>query len=463
MSVADVPSAQLDGRTAAVQAVAGALAGRQFVSNRLRQWRAAGRLDGREAGLAMEIGQGAIRHRITIEHALRVLAGPRSTRSGRRLHAILLTASYQIIWMDRIPVYAAVDQAVELARKLAGRKAAGLVNAVLRRLSGAIVERRGPWRRLDPTQIRVSWDQACQFNAPVLPDPSLEQDSISYLAAATGERLDRYRELVARYGPKVAEAVAWSCQAKPPTVLHRNSLRIDRETFVSYLQASFGPCVEVVGDAAFLPGSVRVVDTPLVSDGLAFVQDTTAHAAARALEARPGQKLLDLCAAPGGKSVVLALDLRDQGEVLACDPNPRRLARVSENIQRLKLTCVRPQTATDAGAIFDAALVDVPCSNSGVIARRPEARFFLTRQKLRSLVRIQRQLLQQAAGQVRAGGRLVYSTCSLEPAENEQILTAFLKVNPDWILEAQQSVLPAWGPRLSDWHDGGFFARLARR
>jgi 16S rRNA (cytosine967-C5)-methyltransferase len=177
--------------------------------------------------------------------------------------------------------------------------------------------------------------------------------------------------------------------------------------------------------------------------------------------------VLDVCSAPGGKSIALALAMEDRGRVVACDTAPARLMRVDANVARLGLDCVRTrlhgptQTDVDAGdGKFDAALVDVPCSNTGVIARRPEARLGLTRQKLRSLVAVQRELLRMAADWVRPNGRVVYSTCSLEPEENEQVVAAFLKANPAWRRVHEKISLSAWGPRASDWRDGGYYARL---
>ena len=196
---------------------------------------------------------------------------------------------------------------------------------------------------------------------------------------------------MARFGPERAEAVAWASQAVPVSVLQRNPLRATPAVFEQALRASFGESVELPGDAAFIGPSSSLLDTPAFTAGLAFVQDATAHAAARAIAAQPGERVLDLCAAPGGKSVVLALDLRDRGEIVACDRVSGRLALVEENLARLGLKCVRTQLLPDevADALnapprFDAALADVPCSNTGVIARRPEARLGLTSRKLRA-------------------------------------------------------------------------------
>jgi len=465
-SQADRP---LTGRAAAFYALDAALRGQRFVSETLAELRAHGGLETRQAGLAAEIALGAVRHAITIEHVLARVADFDRRRVAPELRAILYAAAYQLIWMDRVPEFAAVDEAVKLARRQMGGRAPAMVNAVLRRLSRAIRQRRTAWQRLDPRQIRVSWDQACAFDLDVLPAPH-ERAPEAHLAAATGERLTRYRTLVRRLGHEQAEQSAWASQAVPVTVLHRHRLRIGPGAFQTRTRATFGALAEWTPDAVFLPAAVNVVDTPLFREGYAYIQDMTSRAAALLLDVRRGQSVLDLCAAPGGKSVVLAQEMGDRGEVLACDASPDRLLRVRDNIRRLRLTCVRThliQTSdasdADLRRTFDAAIVDVPCTNTGVIARRPEARLGLTTRKLASLVALQRALLGRAAACVRPGGRLVYSTCSLEPEENEQLVAAFLSENPAWELLLTRCTLPAWGPRLSDWRDGGFAALLVRR
>lgn len=459
-------STAVDGRTAAVLAIADALGGRQFASDALRAMRSNERLSGREAGLATEIAQGTLRHVVTIEHVLAAVARLDQQQTKPRLRAILLAAAYQIIWLDRVPVFAAVDEAVELARKLVHGRTPGMVNAVLRRLAGAIETRRVPWQRLDARQLRVSWGQACRFREPVLP-PAVD-DNVPHLAAAAGESEGRLRELIARYRPSAAEGVAWASQATPGTVLQRNPLRVGAEEFAAVIRASIGDRAEVIGESVWLAHATSFVDSEPFRSGQVYVQDATAHAAARAIAARPGEAVLDLCAAPGGKTACLAGDLRNEGVVVACDVEAQRLQRVAENAQRLGLTCVRTRLIREDGELgridqhFDAALVDVPCSNTGVIARRPEARLGLTPEKLRSLALVQERLLRAAAEVVRPSGRLVYSTCSLEPQENEEIVAFFLDAHPQWRLHAEETILPAWGPRLSDWRDGGYFARLVR-
>jgi 16S rRNA (cytosine967-C5)-methyltransferase len=460
---------QLNGREAAFEAIHAALRREAFAGEVLGKLRRGRRLEGREAALATEIAFGALRHAVTIEHVLGAVARFDQRRLDTALRAILLAAAHQIIWLDRIPEFAAVDEAVEHARRRVGGRAARMVNAVLRNLTRAIEQRRTMWRPRDARQVRVSWGEACTFTAKVLPDPD-EHGLVEHLAAATGERPARYHTLVERFGAPQAEQIAWAAQAVPPIMLQRNVLRLNAAVFQTRVRAEYGDAAEWTPDVAILPPATHVAGAALFREGRAYVQDTTAHSAALLLEARRGERVLDLCAAPGGKSIVLAQQMGDCGEIVACDAAPDRIGRLQENIRRLRLTSVRTHligrsdaSESELSRTFDAVLVDVPCSNTGVIARRPEARFGLTAEKLESLRELQAALLRHAAARVRPGGRLVYSTCSIEPEENDQIVAAFLAENPLWEQRLARLTLPAWGPRLSDYHDGGFAALLTRR
>ncbi len=477
MSEGGVSEKAIGGREAAFQAVLEVLRGR-FAGDVLRARRAGAELENREAGLALEIALGTVRHLLTIQQVLSAVArfDPRRVRPEAR--AVLATAAYQIIWMTRVPSFAAVNEAVELARRHLGGREPGMVNAILRRLTGAIATPRVEWQRLNPRQIRVSWDQACEFAREVLLPARTPEQLSAHLAGACGERTARWKELESRFGAPAAEAIAWASQAIPVTVLQRNALRLQAAEFRAELlsavqagpSASCEPRIEVADDCAYLAASVHLSQLPAFGAGGAYVQDPTAHAAAALVGAQPGERVLDLCAAPGGKTAAMAIQMQDRGEIVACDVSAERLRRVQENAQRLGLTCIRtsdsPAGARGSGASlggFDAVLVDVPCTNTGVIARRPEARLALSNSKLRSLVQIQGDLFRTGAAHTRPGGRLIYSTCSLEPEENQQPVEAFLAEHSEWSLAAQQTTLPAWGPGLSSWRDGGFAARLERR
>lgn len=462
-----LPSGGLPGRVAAYRAVLNVLTRQTFVSETLGLLREREGLDGREAGLATEIALGAVRHVYTIDQVLRNVATYDKQNVAPEVRAVLYTAAYQAIWMDRIPLFAVVNEAVNLTHEHAQKRAAGMVNAVLRRLTDAVAERRTRWLPGSARQIRVNWDQACALKVDVLPPADPELDA--HLAAATGERAERFAALVERLGFDEASAVAWASQAVPVIVLQRHRLRISPADFRKQVLETCGDGAVVTDDAAFVSAEDHALDTPLFRDGLAYVQDSTAQAAAALVAAQPGQRVLDLCAAPGGKSVALAQQMEDRGEVVACDVEASRLVQVSANADRLGLQCVRT-TLIDPTAEqlnvegeFDAAIVDAPCSNTGVIARRPEARLGLTPKKVKSLAALQQTLLRKAASAVRPGGRLVYSTCCLEPEENAQTVEAFLFDHHDWSQIDAKLTTPQWGPTPGEWRDGGFAAVLERR
>ncbi|MGE0480077.1 MAG: RsmB/NOP family class I SAM-dependent RNA methyltransferase [Phycisphaerae bacterium] len=534
------------GRQAAYAIVARVLAARTHAADELAELRSTGALPPREAALAMELALGVLRHTVTLGHVLGSLAKFDEHRSPAALRAILWVGAYQLIWMDRIPAYAAVDDAVSAARARVGAGAGRLVNAVLRNVGRAIAAQRVAWQRGDARQVRVSWADACAFDRAVLPAvcdaetpararraahsaecgaaaSERSEPGWRHLAAATASRPARYRELVERFGFEAAEQIAWASQAPPATVLQRHALRIDEHAFEQRVRDEFGEAAEFAEGAAFLPAGVGGGRSTLLADGVAYVQDATARAAANLLAPQPGERVLDLCAAPGGKSVTLALAMHDRGEIVAADASADRLARLAQMIARLGLRCVTPRqispdnaivewasgdaaqsgderlsvdadsargssperTPTSSGSArrapprdagpddaarsgdvrppgFDAVLVDAPCTNTGVLARRPEARLTFSRQKLEALAAIQRRLLRQAAAQVRPGGRLVYSTCSLEPEENAEQIVTFLGDHADWRMGREQLTLPRWGPSAADWCDGGYAALLRR-
>ncbi|MFO0837772.1 MAG: transcription antitermination factor NusB [Phycisphaerae bacterium] len=449
-------------RNAAIAAVRDALNRRAYVRDTLRAAQSARRIDVRSAATATQLALGALRRAITIDTILSAVARYQANRVPVALRAVLYAASYELIWMDT-PIHAAVDQAVGGATRIAGRGGGAMVNALLRALSGQILERAAPWLPLDPRRVRRGFADACLFRRDVLPTASGDPP-LAHLAAATSERPARFRVLVERFGACAAEQVAWASLATPILVLRRNVRRAAREVFVDRISAEF-PGAEICDDAAFAHPGGWTGDSSLIREGLAFVQDQTAHEAARLLAALPGERVLDLCAAPGGKTAVIAGAMDGRGEIVACDVSPPRLARLEENVSRLGLSCATLRLApvgclqADLG-VFDAAIVDVPCSNSGVLARRPEARLRLRPQTIAELAQMQFELLHRAARVVRTGGRLVYTTCSIEPEENGQVVERFLSTNSDWRLDQSRLTLPAWGPSPTDWRDGGFAALL---
>lgn len=461
------PKPVFGARDAALSAILDAWSGKGFAADSIRQRRQAGLLGARDADLAIHLALAALRHGQTIDHVLSAVARYQRRRVSPWIRAVLHLAASQVVYSDRVPPHAAVHQAVELARGVAGSSAAGMCNAVLRRLCGAIREERGPWKADDSQRVRIEWDRAALFNTAVLPDPLA--DSEEHLLAASGVPRVVWRAAQASAGTEAARNMAWASQATPCIHLHPNPLKVSADSFRSAV-LELEPLVEWSDGIAVLPLDARVLDSPLLREGLAFVQDRTAHAAALYVGARAGERILDYCAAPGGKTIAMAFASGGLAQVVACDASRSRLKRVSDNIERLGIGNVQAVLLPSGGSSpfdseesFDAVLVDVPCTNTGVLARRPEARFRLGERHLHQLIELQASLLSSAAAHVRPGGRLVYSTCSVLPRENAEQVRRFLADRHTWNLEDERMTLPAWGPRATDWQDGGFVARLRHR
>lgn len=456
----------ISGREAAVRAVRAAYDRHRYVGDVIAALRSQHRLAPREHGLAMEIALGTMRHTITLEHVLCSLATYEPERSSLATRAILNSAVYQAAWTDRIPLPAIVDESVDLARLLVSDGAARLVNALLRRVCDAIVERRVAWTPRDTRQIRVSWGAACSFRTPVLPDPTAEIDH--HIALATGESPRRFNVLVKRFGRESAEQISWASQALPPTVMWPNTLRIDTKSFQERVRQEVDADAAFVGPAAVVVPGARVGEATLLHEGYAYVQDGTSHFAAEFADAHPGERVVDLCAAPGGKAITMALAMQNHGELAACDVSEERMRRAASNFAKLGLSCVQcvPLEAHAPPPLeresYDIVLADVPCSNSGVIARRPEARFDNNERKSDWLRNTQLRLIGYAADLLRSGGRLIYSTCSIDQEENSEIVTEFLSNDARFRLDVENTRLPNWGPNPADWRDGGYVARLIR-
>lgn len=461
------PKPVFGARDAALSAILDAWSRKGFAADSIRQRRRAGLLGERDANLAIHLALAALRHGQTIDHVLSAVARYQRRRVSPWIRAVLHLAASQVIYSDRVPPHAAVHQAVELARGVAGSSAGGMCNAVLRRLCGAIREERGSWKADDPQRVRIEWDRAALFNTAVLPDSLVDPEG--HLVAASGVPRVVWRAVQASAGNEAARSVAWASQATPCIHLHPNPLKASANSFLSAVLEQ-DPRAEWRDGIAVLPHDTSVLDGPLLREGLAFVQDRTAHSAALYVEARAGERILDYCAAPGGKTIAMALASGGSAQVVACDASLSRLKRVSDNVERLGIgnvqTVLLPSEGSspfDPEKSFDAVLVDVPCTNTGVLARRPEARFRLDERHMLQLIDLQASLLARAAANVRPGGRLVYSTCSVLPRENAEQVRRFLADRHTWSLEDERMTLPAWGPRQSDWQDGGFVARLRHR
>jgi len=374
---------------------------------------AAERLDERERGFLHELVLGTLRRRGWLDHVLaRLSSRPLDRLTPGVLDALRLGA-YQLLFL-RVPPHAALSESVELARRVEPRSA-GFANAVLRRL-----QREGPPSQPDPAA-----------------DPTAWLTSAGSLPAWLAERW------CARLGAEGAVARARALLVPPPTHVRLNPRVADAERQVAAAGVSLRPTA--------VPGAFEAEGGrlgPLAERGLLYVQDAASQLVAR-LAASEG-RVLDACAAPGGKALLMADLGGERTRVIAAESSRRRLATLVRLRRRWGATNVFP-LAADArrppfAAAFDAVLLDAPCSGLGTLARNPDIRWRLAPGDFAAHAARQAALLERLAPLVRPGGRLVYATCSVEPEENDGVLTPFLEEHPDFEAES----LPEWASGFGD-------------
>ena len=444
---------------------------RQVAFRVLEQWQARGQLAAPELdrlfstlpdlsaadrGLANELSFGVIRRRETLEALLRpqLKRPPQSIESP--LWTLLQLGAYQLLFFASSSQHAAVHETVELTRWLKQPRWTGFANAVLRALQRDLLEEFTSSAAADALLLQPRHYR--RLARPHLPDPAV--DPAGYIALAGSlpgwlvQRWSRQWDF-----DELLRLAAWF-NSPAPIWLRVNPLTGDPETIVAQLaERKLTGHVDPDRLLIRLEGTTHVPSLPGFSDGRFTVQDATAAAAAVLLDPRPGQLVLDLCAAPGAKSTHLAELMQDTGRVVAADSHPGRLERISPAARRLGLSIIEP-TLVDVsgsdlpGGPFDAILVDVPCSNTGVLGKRPEARWRLDADELARLANLQLRLLESAAERLVPGGRLVYSTCSIEPEENQGVVERFLAQHDQFHCPAQQHHVPG-APA-----DGGYQALL---
>jgi 16S rRNA (cytosine967-C5)-methyltransferase len=429
----------------------------RFVQDILDRHLTAAPLPPADRRLATQLVYGVLRRRLTLDTLLRPLV-------TRPLHQVepwvweaLRLGAYQLALLTHIPPHAVLHETVELASAVGRPGGKGFLNAVLRRLARLVTDERTD--EPGPAALPLEAGVYRVLSQPVLPDPSAQP--LEYLAAAFA--LPRW--LVERWAqrfdrPELIRLGFWFA-GPAPLWLRVNPLRATRPQLLAALAAA-----GIAAEPGAHPQAVRlsehapVRELPGYAEGWFTVQDESAMWVSSALAPRPGWCVLDLCAAPGGKATHLAELMRNEGRVVAADADANRLAALPALARRLGLTIIEPLAlAPDADppcGPFDGVLVDAPCSNTGVLGRRPEARWRLKPGDFTHLVPLQTKLLIHAAERVKPGGVIVYSTCSIEPEENRQIVANVRRAFPDLTLEQDDEQVPGRPA------DGGYWARLRR-
>ncbi len=414
-------------------------------------------LSSQERAAAVDIAAGVLRRRRTIDALLRSQISRPGHQVEKDLWRVLQVGVVQLVF-GRTPVHAAVDSTVELCRDLDRERWTKFTNGVLRGVSRLLTDE--DCNQLAADALPISRGRFRRLTSEIFPDPS--QNLAGYIA----EAFSLPDVLAGRWVTHLSVADLLSAcfhACDPPvTSLRINVLRSSRNAVVALLESQ--GCSVATGhlDASLLvSGTSRIEKLSGFSEGFWSVQDESAMSAALLLNPQPGESILDLCAAPGGKTCHLAELSADSAHIVACDVSDSRLQRIQENLLRLRINSVETLlVGRDGEALpdgpFDAVLVDVPCSNTGVLNRRPEARWRFDEAAMTELIPLQTRLLLYACERVRPGGRVVYSTCSLEPEENRGVVDAVLRGMRDFTLQQEQhhrAGLPA---------DGAYQALLIR-
>ncbi len=418
----------------------------KLLDNELRS----GDLPDVDKGLLTELVHGVLRWQNKLDWVLNGFSHGNFAKSEINVKNALRVGLYQILFLERIPHAAAVNEAVEFIKRIRGDKPAGLVNAVLRNII----------RNLE--SIRY-------------PDPA--NDEVQYLSVMFSHPHWMVKRWVGRFGGEETQKLLSVNNERPPLTLRINKLKTEPATLLRQLEAQQ---IQYQG-SNHINYFIRVKSFPRIGQnemfrsGMFTIQDESAALPCLLLGAQPGERVMDMCAAPGGKTTHIAEILKNQGEVLAIDKYEVKLSFIRAACDRLGLKNVKLVVA-DASSFehepVDRVLLDAPCSGLGVLTKKPDLKWKRDISDIIKLGKIQAELLENASRLVKPGGVVVYSTCSTEPEENQEVVKKFLAMHPEFELEhagkfVNSDLVNAEGFVETFPHkhgmDGSFAARLVKK
>ncbi|WP_082341539.1 16S rRNA (cytosine(967)-C(5))-methyltransferase RsmB [Paenibacillus solani] len=410
-----------------------------------------------DAGLATELIYGTIARLNTIDFFLDKFVNKGVHKLQPWVRALLRISLYQIMYLDRIPDHAVVSEAVNLAKRRGHQGISGMVNGVLRNI------------------LR-------QKDSLVIPEDISAAKRIALLHSHPEWLVERW---ISQYGIETAEAICAANNEPPAVSVRVNSTMISREDMLK-LMSSQG--VDAVPSALspygiIVSGAGNMALTDWYRDGMISIQDESSMLVAEAVQPEPGMRVLDCCAAPGGKTAHMGEMMKDDGTIIANDIHSHKGKLISDQASRLGLDSISIVTgdALDLAdrfepASFDRILLDAPCSGLGVIRRKPDLKWGKSQEDIQQIAALQLRLLESVSTLLRPGGILVYSTCTIEPLENEGVVSAFVDSHPEFAIAedglgalsrlSEKSLRRGGGIQIlpQDYHSDGFFiARIGRR
>lgn len=413
---------------------------------------------------ATDLVSGTIRNRHTIDIVITKLANCPTQRIPNKILNIIRIGAYELIYCPQTVEYAIVNEAVENAKAIAGKKQTAFVNALLRKISSSIKNRNALLKNSKPTQtLPQNLEYGCLFDTDLLPDP--ETSLHDYLSKAFSLPKWLVTNWINEYGPENTKQLCFASNRKPSLYIRPNTLLTTADELAKKLNKANITTEIISNETLKLKSPKLITKLPGFKNGLFTVQDTTAALPAKYLKPQPQCKILDLCAAPGTKTTQLAELTNDNAQIFATDINKKRLQLVEKNFNRLKLKSIKIFKYEQLNEItskigkFDDILLDVPCSNSGVLARRPEVRYRISKKAIKHLAKTQFELLQKGADLIDNNGRICYTTCSIQAEENNKLIQNFLTQNPHFKLLLEKLTLPS--VQHPD-HDGGYLAIIIK-
>ncbi|MBM2815552.1 MAG: Ribosomal small subunit methyltransferase [Ignavibacteria bacterium] len=380
-------------------------------------------LNSLDKSLLTEIVNGTIRWRAKIDWVLNGFYRGDYQKCLNIVKNALRVGLYQILFLNKIPIHAAVDESVEIVKRIQGEKTAGIVNGVLRNISR---------------------------NIPNIRYPEREEDLVYYFSVIYSHPKWMIKRWLERFGESATENLLYANNKRPLIPIRVNLLKTSVEAVIDYLKENniiFLPSSYLANGIHLKLHNLDITSMEIFKKGFISIQDTSASLAAMLCAPQPGSTVIDLCAAPGGKSFLLAESMNDSGKIIAIDKYKSKLNFIEEGAARLGHHIIH--TLAEDARVFEykegaeCVLVDAPCTGLGTLAKKPDIKWKREIEDVINCSILQKEILDNAAKLVIPGGTLVYSTCSMEPEENTDIVNWFLESHPEFSLEPAEKYLPA--------------------
>ena len=399
-------------------------------------------VDEKDRGFYTALFYGVIERRITLDYQIAKLCEKQLDTLQQSVVILLRIGLYQLLYMNSVPDHATINETVKLARESVNSGAVGFINAVLRSATRKLKDADGNVTLITPDRAR---------------------DVCGYLSITYGYPRYLAKIWVNAYGEENAEKIMQSMNRPPRLSIRVNTLKISREKYLYLLdEAGYNASTSEITDDGITLSGGNVSLLPGYNEGYFFIQDDASAMAIKAFDAKEGETVIDTCACPGGKSFLASIYMKNKGRVISSDVHANKLSLIESGKERLGISIIETRCA-DASVfdssleeVADKVLCDVPCSGFGTIAKKPDLRH-KTKDDIAELPKLQLSILQASAKYCKHGGSLMYSTCTLYPAENEENVRTFLALNPEFKLVNMVTNFPY--ESLSD----GFFYAIFKR